>query len=498
MKDIALTFDDVTLIPQYSDVLPADVDVSVQLTPTIKLETPILSSAMDTVTESKMAIAMAQNGGLGVIHKNMSIGDQVNEIAIVKRHSGGIVNNPITVRPHHDLHYVKELMRETGYSSFPVVEEPRWGNKEGVLVGMITSRDVKFERDDYTYVEKIMTPVSNLWLATEDMSREIMVSIMYAHKVERLPVVRYDDKTPILMGLFSLKDYQLKENFPKSTRDSSGRLCVAAAVGAFNSDNMTRAESLIKAGVDALVVDTAHGHSKGVIEMVRVLRQEFRDISIIAGNVVTGEGAKALFNAGANVVKVGIGPGSICTTRIVSGVGVPQFTAILNTYDSAIDNEQTIICDGGIRYSGDIVKALVAGANAVMVGGLLAGCEESPGESENFMGRVYKSYRGMGSLGAMTQKHGSADRYKQDGVCSDKLVPEGIEGRVPYSGSVQSVLTQLVGGLRSGMGYLGCASIKDLWQRCDAICRLTASGLRESHPHDVSIVREAPNYSAHL
>lgn len=498
MKETALTFDDVTLIPQYSDVLPADVDVSVQLTPTIKLETPILSSAMDTVTESRMAIAMAQNGGLGVIHKNMSIEDQVNEISIVKRHSGGIVNNPVTVRPHHHLYYVKELMRETGYSSFPVVEEPRWGNKEGVLVGMITSRDVKFEKDDSTSVEQIMTPVANLWLATTDLSREMMVSIMYAHKVERLPVVRYEDKTPILVGLFSLKDYHLKESFPKSTRDSSGRLCVAAAVGAFNSENIHRAESLIKAGVDAIVVDTAHGHSKGVIEMVIALRKEFRDISIIAGNVVTLAGADALLTAGANVVKVGIGPGSICTTRIVSGVGVPQFTAILNASEAVIDDNHTIICDGGIRYSGDIVKAMVAGANAVMVGGLLAGCEESPGDSENYMGRVYKSYRGMGSLGAMIQKHGSADRYKQEGVCSDKLVPEGIEGRVPYSGSVESVLTQLVGGLRSGMGYLGCSTIPDLWQRYAAICRLTSSGLRESHPHDVSIVREAPNYSANL
>lgn len=498
MKNLALTFDDVTLVPQYSSVLPTEVDVSVQLTPAIKLVTPILSSAMDTVTESKMAIAMAQQGGLGVIHKNMSIDEQVREIQAVKRHSGGVVKDPVTVNPHHDLHYVKNLMRETGYGSFPVVEESRWGMKEGVLAGMITSRDVKFERSDSTLVGNIMTPVSNLWCATEDMSREMMVSIMYGHKVERIPVVRYDGTTPILVGIFNLKDHNLKESYPRATRDVEGRLCVAAAVGSYTEENIFRAEKLIEAGVDALVVDTAHGNSLSVVQMVKRLAGFQPKISIIAGNVVTPDGTKLLFDSGADCVKVGIGPGSICTTRIVSGVGVPQFTALLNC-SNAVGENQTLICDGGIRYSGDIVKALVAGADAVMLGGLLAGCDESPGESEIYMGRVYKSYRGMGSLGAMMQKHGSSDRYKQDGVCSNKLVPEGIEGRVPYSGSVENVLTQLVGGLRAGMGYLGCSTIPELLKLDESVvCQVTAAGLRESHPHDVSIIREAPNYSGGL
>lgn len=307
-KDIALTFDDITLIPQYSEILPSDVDISVQLTPTIKLETPVLSSAMDTVTESKMAIAMAQNGGLGVIHKNMSIDEQVNQIKIVKRHSGGIVDNPITVRPYQNLYYVKELIEATGYSSFPVIEEPRWGIKENVLVGMITSRDIKFELDWNKSVESIMTPVSNLWMATESMSRDDIVRMMYSHKVERIPVVRTVNDSHILVGLFNLKDYQLKEKFPRATRDSQGKLCVAAAIGSFGTDSVDRSVSLIKAGVDALVVDTAHGHSKGVIKMVSWLRKEFPTISIIAGNVVTVEGAIDLFEAGANSVKVGIGP----------------------------------------------------------------------------------------------------------------------------------------------------------------------------------------------
>lgn len=498
MNESALTFDDITLIPQFSEVLPSEVDTAIQLTPTIRLETPVLSSAMDTVTESKMAIAMAQNGGLGVIHKNMSILDQSNQIRIVKRHSGGIVDNPVTVRPHHDIYHVKELIRDTGYSSFPVIMEPRWGMKDSVLIGMITSRDIKFERHDETLVEKVMTPIDNLTTASEGMERSRMVDLMYARKVERVPVVRMEGCTPILVGLFSLKDHNLKEMYPKATRDTSGRLCVAAAVGAYSPHNLERVDALVKAGVDAIVVDTAHGHSLGVIKMVEVIHSEFPSVSIIAGNVVTAEGASALFDAGAHSVKVGIGPGSICTTRIISGVGIPQYTAILNTSESVVRDDQTIICDGGVRYSGDIVKAMVAGANAVMLGGLLAGCDESPGDPENYMGRVYKTYRGMGSLGAMTQRYGSADRYRQDGVYADKLVPEGIEGRVPYSGSVDRVLTQLIGGLRSGMGYLGCKRIDELWQMNECVYQLTPSGLRESHPHNISIVREAPNYSANV
>jgi IMP dehydrogenase len=491
-----LTFDDVSLIPQYSTILPSEVDVSIQLTPTIRLNVPIISSAMDTVTDSKMAIGMAKLGGLGVIHKNMSAEKQAEEVMKVKR-SGGIVKNPVTIHPDHTLNYVKELTRDTGYRSFPVViEYARHLEKEKILVGLITARDIQFERSTNTVVSSIMKPIDELKLAALGDTREQMIARMYDSKIERLVLV--DDPqslAPILKGLITLKDCQIDTHYPLATRDPDGKLCVAAAIGPLNAANCKRAELLIDAGVDALVVDTAHGHSKGVIDMVQWLSKS--GVSIIAGNIVTQSAAFDLFEVGAHCVKVGVGGGSICTTRVVSGVGVPQLSAIFEVAE-AIGNDGSLICDGGVRYSGDIVKALVAGSNAVMVGGLLAGCDESPGSIEIYEGRAYKSYRGMGSLGAMLQNHNSSDRYGQSNIAQDKLVPEGIEGRVPYTGSLEQVISQLVGGIRSGMGYMGCKTILELWECTDCFIEVSSAGLRESHPHDVSIIREAPNYSVRL
>jgi IMP dehydrogenase len=496
MINKALTFDDVSLTPQFSQILPSETNVSTQITPTIKLNVPIISSAMDTVTESGMAIAMAQLGGLGVIHKNLSPEKQAEEVMKVKR-SGGIVQDPMTCRPHHNLYHVKELTRETGYRSFPVVDDWSYlSQNEKVLVGLLTARDIKFERNNDTMVETIMTPVESLKLAKLGDTRESMIETMYKNKVERIVIV--DDpgsSTPMVKGLITLKDCQLEMKYPLATRSPDGKLCVAAAVGPLSYTNCKRVELLLKAGVDAVVVDTAHGHSKGVIEMVKFLT-DF-NVSIIAGNVVTTSAACDLFDAGAHCVKVGVGGGSICTTRVISGVGVPQLTAVIEVAE-AIGRDGAIICDGGVRYSGDIVKALVAGANAVMVGGLLAGCDESPGTIEIYEGRAYKSYRGMGSLGAMMQNHNSSDRYGQSETTQDKLVPEGIEGRVPYTGSVEQVVNQLVGGIRSGMGYMGCETIPELWQCVECFVEVSPAGLRESHPHNVSIIREAPNYSVRL
>jgi IMP dehydrogenase len=480
----ALTFDDISVIPRYSDVLPSEVDTSIRLTPNIKLNIPILSAAMDTVTMAPLAIALAQLGGMGVIHKNLSVAEQVAEVKKVKRFGGGIVKSPFTVAPDVTLASVKDLIRDTGYHSFPVV-------KDDLLVGLITARDIKFERNEFALVGNVMTKLSNLVVATTDMTSVEMVEMMYAYKVERLPVVSHSDRGLILEGMVTLKDVTLLDSFPNAIFDSTGCLVVAAAIGV-NPREKIRAEKLVEAGANALVIDTAHGHSKGVLEMVCWARQEFPWTGIIAGNVVTSEGVDALYDHGAHCVKVGIGPGSICTTRVVTGVGVPQFTAIQNC--AANCNDLAIIADGGIRYSGDIFKAFVAGADAVMLGGLLAGTDEAPGEIELYQGRSYKHYRGMGSLSAMTQPYGSGDRYRQVGVQSDKLVPEGIEGRVPCRGPLSGVIHQLVGGLRSGMGYVGARKLDEIGVFAEYV-EISNSSVLESHPHDVTITREAPNYS---
>jgi IMP dehydrogenase len=495
IDEIALTFDDISVIPQYSEILPSEVDTSVQLTREIKLNVPIISAAMDTVTEYKMAIALAQLGGLGVIHKNMSIDKQTSQVRMVKRHDGGVVKDPITINGYHDLGEVKTLSEVSGISSFPVVMDyTRYDSSKKILIGFLTARDIRFQTDDSITVEQIMTPYSQLVVATEDMTRDEMKSRMYQFKVEKMPVVKMEGDTPILRGLITMKDMEIMDKMPNATRDKDRRLVVAAAIGVSEAER-ERAIELISAGADALVVDSAHGHSKRVIEMVEWLAMNYPQIGIIAGNVVTAEGVHALYQAGANCVKVGIGPGSICTTRVVSGVGVPQFTALQNCFSRYPD--LTIISDGGIRYSGDILKAFVAGADAVMLGGLLAGTDESPGEVELFEGRAYKHYRGMGSLGAMSGTFSSKDRYSQSHVSSDKLVPEGIEGRVPYRGSVNKVIHQLVGGLMSGMGYIGAATLSDIYNRGHYV-QVTAAGMKESHPHDVSITKNAPNYAGGL
>ncbi|WP_057871934.1 IMP dehydrogenase [Liquorilactobacillus ghanensis] len=480
------TFDDVLLIPAESHVLPNDVDLKVELADNLKLNIPIISARMDTVTESAMAIAMARQGGLGVIHKNMTIAQQADEVRKVKRSESGVIIDPFFLTPENSVAEAEGLMRKYRISGVPIVETLE--NRK--FVGIITNRDLRFVEDHQQPIGNVMTK-DHLITAPTGTSLETAQNILHKHRIEKLPMV---DDQGRLTGLITIKDIEKVVEFPHAAKDKHGRLLAAAAVGV-TSDTFDRAQALIDAGVDAIVIDTAHGHSAGVIRKIKEIRQHFPKVTLIAGNVATAAATKALYDAGVDIVKVGIGPGSICTTRIVAGVGVPQLTAIYDAASVAREYGKTIIADGGIKYSGDIVKALAAGGNAVMLGSMLAGADEAPGETEIYQGRRFKTYRGMGSLAAMDSKHGSSDRYFQSGVNeANKLVPEGIEGRVAYKGRVGDVVYQMVGGLRSGMGYVGAATLKNLQDDAQFI-RISNAGLRESHPHDVQITKEAPNYS---
>jgi IMP dehydrogenase len=489
LKEIAiapynLTFDDVLLKPAFSEVLPHDVDLKTKLTKNIDLNIPIISSAMDTVTESKLAIAMAQCGGMGCIHKNLNVKDQADEVRKVKKFESGIVINPLTITPDQTLTDALQLMKNNGISGIPVVES--LGSKK--LVGILTNRDVRFATDRKQPIYELMTK-KGLVTVKNNISKQDAKQLLHKNKIERLIVV---DNKGNCIGLITGKDIEKSKQFPHACKDAKGRLRVAAAVGV-GKDGFKRAESLIEAGVDVLIVDTAHGHSKGVIEAIKEIRKFYPAIDLIGGNIATSEAAKALIDAGADSVKVGIGPGSICTTRVVAGVGVPQLSAILDVAEVCHKQKIPFISDGGIRFSGDLAKAIAAGASSVMLGSLLAGTEESPGETILYKGRSYKMYRGMGSLGAMAR--GSADRYFQENVSDKmKLVPEGVEGRVPYKGPVSDVIHQLAGGLRSAMGYTGNKNIKEMHKNCQFV-KITNSGLKESHPHSITITSESPNYS---
>ncbi|QGQ43893.1 IMP dehydrogenase [Metabacillus sediminilitoris] len=476
-----LTFDDVLLIPAKSEVLPRDVDMSVQLTPSLKLNIPIMSAGMDTVTEAELAIAIARQGGLGVIHKNMSIEQQAEQIDKVKRSERGVITDPFYLTPEHQVFDAEHLMGKYRISGVPVVNNP----EEQKLVGIITNRDMRFIQDYSIKISDVMTK-ENLVTAAVGTTLKEAEGILQKHKIEKLPLV---DDHGVLKGLITIKDIEKVIEFPNSAKDDQGRLIVAGAVGV-TGDSMLRVKKLVEKNVDAIVVDTAHGHSKGVLETVKAIREEYPSLNIIAGNVATAEATKALIEAGANVVKVGIGPGSICTTRVVAGVGVPQITAIYDCATEARKHGVAIIADGGIKYSGDMVKAIAAGGHAVMLGSLLAGTSESPGETEIFQGRRFKVYRGMGSVAAMEK--GSKDRYFQED--NKKFVPEGIEGRTPYKGPLSETIYQLVGGIRSGMGYCGSKNLEELRENSQFV-RMTGAGLKESHPHDVQITKEAPNYS---
>ena len=476
----ALTFDDVLLVPAYSNILPKDVDLSTRLTEKIKLNIPLVSAAMDTVTESRLAITMAQLGGIGVIHKNLSIEEQAKEVSIVKKFETGVIKNPITVTPDTSIRDVSEITRKHRISGVPVVDSSG-------LVGIVTSRDMRFERVLEDPVYNIMTRKDNLVTVKEGADTEEVKQLFHKHRIEKVLVVDDDFQ---LKGLITVKDMQKSKEHPLAVKDSDEQLVVAAAVGA-GGDTEERCTALVAAGVDVLVVDTAHGHSQGVIDRVRWVRNNFKDVQIVAGNITTGAAALALVEAGADCVKVGVGPGSICTTRIVAGVGVPQITAIDNVAQALKAKNIPLIADGGIRYSGDVAKAIAAGASVIMAGGLFAGTEESPGEVELYQGRSYKAYRGMGSLGAMDK--GSKDRYFQDEVSAEKLVPEGIEGRVAYKGALAPVVHQLMGGLRASMGYVGCQNIDEMKEKPEMV-KITNAGMTESHVHDVNITKEAPNY----
>lgn len=476
-----LTFDDVLLMPAESDILPKDVDLGVELTSTLKLKIPLISAGMDTITEAQMAIAMARQGGIGIIHKNMSIEDQAEQVDKVKRSESGVITNPFYLTPEHQVFDAEHLMGKYRISGVPLVNN----EKELKLVGIITNRDLRFIQDYSIPIADVMTK-DNLVTAPVGTTLAEAESILQKHRIEKLPLV---DEKGVLKGLITIKDIEKVIEFPNSAKDSKGRLLVGAAVGV-TSDTMKRIEGLVKAGVDVIVIDTAHGHHKGVLDTVKSIRNAYPDLNIIAGNVATAEATRDLFAAGADIVKVGIGPGSICTTRVVAGVGVPQITAIYDCAAEARKQGKTIIADGGIKYSGDIVKALASGGHAVMLGSLLAGTSESPGDTEIYQGRRFKTYRGMGSVAAMEK--GSKDRYFQEDA--KKFVPEGIEGRVPYKGPLSDTIYQLTGGLRSGMGYCGAKDLFDLREKAQFI-RMTGAGLRESHPHDIQITKEAPNYS---
>ena len=476
-----LTFDDVLLIPAKSEVLPKDVNLSSQLTKKIKLNIPIISAAMDTVTEHKMAIAMAREGGLGVIHKNMPIELQAEEVRKVKRSESGVINDPFFLTPEHKVQEAEDLMRKYRISGVPIVNSM----EEKKLVGILTNRDLRFLEDYSVKIDSVMTK-ENLVTAPSNTTLDDATKILRNHKIEKLPLV---NEKGILTGLITIKDIEKVVKYPNSAKDAQGRLLVAASVGT-GADTFERVEALVNAGVDALVIDTAHGHSMGVVRKVKEIREKYPDLDIIAGNVVTAEATRTLFEAGADVVKVGVGPGSICTTRVVAGVGVPQITAVYDCATVAREMGKTIIADGGLKYSGDVVKALAAGGNVVMLGSMLAGTDESPGEFEIYQGRRFKTYRGMGSLAAMEK--GSKDRYFQEE--GRTLVPEGIEGRIPYKGTLADAIYQIVGGIRAGMGYTGAKDLQTLRDTAQFV-KMTGAGLIESHPHDVQIIKEAPNYS---
>mgnify|MGYP006296436973 FL=1 len=478
---VALTFDDVLLQPAKSDILPKEVDVTTKLSENISLNIPIISAAMDTVTESRLAIAIARQGGLGIIHKNMSIRDQADEVDKVKRSESGVIVDPFSLGPDDMIYEAEELMSKYHISGVPIVDD------NYKLIGILTNRDLRFEQDFDRPIKEVMTK-EGLVTAPVGTTVEEAKSALQKHKIEKLPLV---DENNVLKGLITIKDIEKARKYPNSAKDDNGQLLVGAAVGT-GPETFNRVRAVFEAGADVVVVDTAHGHSKKVNNMVKDIKKKFPEITLIAGNVATAEATEELIKAGADVVKVGVGPGSICTTRVVAGVGVPQITAINEAAKVAEKYGKTIIADGGIKYSGDIVKALAAGANTVMIGSLLAGTEESPGELEIYKGRSYKVYRGMGSVDAM--KQGSKDRYFQEERKEEKFVPEGIEGRVPYKGKLSDTIYQLVGGLRSGMGYCGTGTISALQQDAEFV-RITSAGLRESHPHDVDITKEAPNYS---
>ena len=479
----ALTFDDVLLVPAHSSVLPKDVSLATRLTREIQLNIPLVSAAMDTVTEAKLAISMALEGGIGIIHKNMTVEQQASRVLWVKKYESGVIHDPITVSPTTSIGEVLELTRKNRISGVPVVD----GDD---LVGIVTGRDLRFETRTAEPVSSIMTPKDKLVTVKEGASREEVKALLHQHRIEKVLVVNGDFK---LRGLITVKDIQKASDYPNACRDSQERLRAGAAVGVGEGTN-ERVQALVEAGVDVIVVDTAHGHSQGVLDRVAWVKKHFPDIQVVGGNIASAEAAVALVKAGADAVKVGIGPGSICTTRIVAGVGVPQITAVANVADALRDTDVPVIADGGLRYSGDIAKVLVAGAHCVMVGGLFAGTDESPGDVEIFQGRSYKSYRGMGSIGAMSGQQGSSDRYfQEDTTESEKLVPEGIEGRVPYKGPLVNIITQLTGGIRASMGYTGCATIEEMRTKPEFV-RVTNAGMRESHVHDVTITKEAPNY----
>ena len=484
MKELkkALTFDDILLVPAHSEVLPKQVSLTSKLTNKITLQTPIISAAMDTVTEGKLAIAIAQEGGMGVIHKNMSIKSQAKEVRKVKRFESGIIRDPISIDPSATIKDVFDLQTQHGISAMPVVSN-------NILVGLITSRDVLFETRLDETVQNVMTPQESLITVSEGTSMETVRKLLQKHRIERVLVT---DKKFKLGGMITVSDIKKTSDFPKAAKDDQERLIVAAAVGV-GEESSERISALVDAGVDVVVIDTAHGHSQGVIDRVKKTKKDFPNLEIIAGNIATAEAAIDLAKAGADCVKVGIGPGSICTTRIVAGVGVPQISAISDIAEALKDTKVTVIADGGIRYSGDAAKAFAAGAHCVMLGSMLAGTEESPGEVELFQGRSYKAYRGMGSIGAMGQAHGSSDRYFQAELAAEKLVPEGIEGRVPYKGSIRPIIHQMVGGIRSSMGYTGCKDLVAMRTKVKFV-QVTSAGMTESHVHDVSITKEAPNY----
>ena len=482
----ALTFDDVLLVPGYSEVLPKDVSLKSRVTKNIELNIPLLSSAMDTVTEARLAIAMAQEGGLGIIHKNMTVDQQANEVKKVKKHESGVVKDPITIEADATVRELMELRRQHNISGVPVLQN-------GDLVGIVTSRDVRFVADISKKVAAVMTPRDRLVTVSEGTSQSAVQALLQQHRIEKVLVV---DKAGNLAGMMTVKDIQKAKDYPSACKDEHGQLRVGAAVGT-GAETPERVAALVEAGVDVIVVDTAHGHSKGVIERVAWVKKNYPQVDVVGGNIATAAAAKALAEAGADGVKVGIGPGSICTTRIVTGIGVPQISAVGNVVKALEGTGIPVIADGGIRYSGDLAKAIVAGASIVMIGSMLAGTDEAPGEIILYQGRSYKSYRGMGSLGAMSQASGSSDRYFQDANAgAEKLVPEGIEGRVPYKGPLTAIVHQMMGGLRASMGYTGSPDI-DTMRTCPEFVRVTNAGMKESHVHDVTITKEAPNYRAH-
>ncbi len=478
----ALTFDDILLVPAHSSILPKEVDLATQLTKKISLNIPIISAAMDTVTEARLAIAIAQEGGMGVIHKNMSETSQAKEVRKVKRFESGIIRDPISIKPKATIKDVFELQAQHGISALPVVS-----NK--TLVGLITSRDVRFEKRLDALVGSVMTPQKKLITVSEGASMDTVRALLQKHRIERVMVT---DKSFKLGGMITVSDIKKTSDFPKAAKDSQERLIVGAAVGVRKGTG-SRIKALVNAGVDVIVIDTAHGHSKGVLDRVKRTKKDFPNLEIIAGNIATAQAALDLVKAGADCVKVGIGPGSICTTRIIAGVGIPQVTAIADVADALKDTGIPLIADGGVRFSGDAAKAFAAGAHSVMLGSMFAGTEESPGEVELYQGRSYKAYRGMGSIGAMGQAHGSSDRYFQAELAAEKLVPEGIEGRVPFKGSIRPIIHQIVGGIRSSMGYTGCKNLKAMHTQAEFV-QVTAAGMTESHVHDVTITKEAPNY----